>query len=144
MRSPRTELYVHLIWATWDRLPLVTPGLKEPLLAAIIAKCRDLGAQTVAVEAMPDHVHLLARFPSTLSIAVLVKETKGASSHLATHVLAPDAFFKWQGAYAAFTVAAKDVPAVKSYIANQASHHGRGDIRPEWEHLGTDDHEPSE
>ncbi len=25
MREPFTQLYLHLVWTTWDRLPLITP-----------------------------------------------------------------------------------------------------------------------
>ena len=27
MREPYTQLYVHLVWSTWDRQPLLTPEL---------------------------------------------------------------------------------------------------------------------
>ncbi len=37
---------------------------------------------------------------ATVTISDLMKEVKGASSHLVTHTVAPDTFFKWQGGYA--------------------------------------------
>ena len=42
--------------------------------------------------------------PAALSIAALVKQVKGSSSHLVTHRLPMGDGFKWQGAYGAFTV----------------------------------------
>lgn len=29
MRAPYTQLYLHIIWATWDRLPLITPEIEN-------------------------------------------------------------------------------------------------------------------
>ena len=31
MRSPYTQLYLHIVWATWDRLPLITETIKPRL-----------------------------------------------------------------------------------------------------------------
>ena len=136
MRAPFTQLYVHLVWATWDRLPLITPGIREPLTAAMVAKCRELGAELLAVGVMPDHAHLLVRLPATLAIATLVKEVKGASSHLVTHVITPGADFKWQGAYGAFTLAKEDAPVLRAYILGQERHHAEGGIVAEREIWG--------
>mgnify|MGYP001795685387 FL=1 len=30
-----TQLYLHSVWATWDRLPLVTPDIQDIIYAAI-------------------------------------------------------------------------------------------------------------
>lgn len=133
LRAPFTQLYVHLVWSTWDRLPLITDVIKRRLMTAIIAKCKQLGADVIAIELMPDHAHLLVRFPPTLAISLLAKEVKGSSSHFVNKELDPEALFKWQGAYGAFTLRTRDVPAIKGYIANQQRHHADGDVVTAWE-----------
>lgn len=82
---------------------------------------------------MPDHIHLLVRFPTTLTIADLLQGVKGASSHLVTHNIAPDTFFKWQGAYGAFTVSKDVVPTVKAYIERQKEHHAQNNLLADFE-----------
>lgn len=127
MGKPYTyHLYCHLVWATWERLPLITPEIEPLLYAAIAAKCRDLGAEPLAIGGLSDHVHLLVRFPRSLALATLIQEVKGASSHLVTHRLKPREFFKWQGGYGAFTVSLETLPAVRAYIQNQKKHHSEG------------------
>jgi REP element-mobilizing transposase RayT len=42
----------------------------------------DLGAHVIAIGGIVGHVHVLARFPSTLAIAELVRRMKGGSSYL--------------------------------------------------------------
>jgi putative transposase len=133
MRAPFTQLYVHCVWATWDRLHLLGPQLERPVYAAIVAKCKELKCEALAIGGMPDHVHLLVRLSASLAVADLLHHVKGASSHLVTHQLALDEFFKWQGAYGAFTVAKADVPRVKTYIEAQKEHHVSGEVWQEWE-----------
>lgn len=134
MRAPFTQLYLHCVWATWDRLPLLTPPVTDSVYPAIHAKCRDMSCEALALGGMPDHVHLLVRFPTTLSVADLVKGIKGSTSHLQTQHLAKNDFFKWQGAYGAFTVSKDASPSVKAYINNQKHHHTQNSLWPEWEH----------
>ena len=109
MREPWTELYVHLVWATWDRLPLITSELQQPIYSCILSECEKLKGELIAIGGMSDHVHLLVRMHPAVSVSDLVKQVKGGSSHLVTHVLRIDHFFKWQGAYGAFTVSKPDV-----------------------------------
>ena len=133
MRSPFTQLYLHIVWATWDRLPLITPSIERAVYASIQSKCQELQCDLLAIGGVADHVHLLVRIPATITAAELAKEVKGASSHLITHQIAAGEFFKWQGAYGAFTVSKYLVDDVKSYIERQKQHHGSNDLWPDCE-----------
>jgi putative transposase len=133
VRRAGVAVFVHLVWATWDRLPFLTPEVEREVHRAIGAKCDELGTQVVAIGGIEDHVHLLVGLPATLSIADLVKHAKGASSHLVTHGLGPGQVFKWQGAYGAVSVSRHHVPLVSDYIARQREHHADGSLVPEWE-----------
>lgn len=123
MREPYTQLYLHLVWATWDRLPLLTEKLRPPVYGCIQAECKQLEANVLAVGGIADHVHLLVRIPTTITVAALVKQVKGASSHLVNQRLMARDSFKWQGGYGAFTVSKADVPRVRDYILHQEEHH---------------------
>jgi putative transposase len=135
MRRTQIGIFIHLVWGTWDRLPLLSSEIEQGVYRAISAKCAELGVQIVTIGGVEDHIHLLIRLPATLRIADLVKEIKGASSHLATHgpSLAPSQIFKWQGAYAAFSVSPRQVLQVRDYIARQKEHHLAGSLTSEWE-----------
>lgn len=133
MRAPYTQLYLHCVWATWDRLPLLTPEIEQAVYSAILAKCHQLDCEPLAIGGMPEHAHLLVRFPTTLSVAALVKEVKGSSSHLVTHEIKPGEFFKWQGSYGAFTLDKGAVASVKAYIEGQKMHHAENKLIADWE-----------
>lgn len=123
MRRNKLALFVHLVWATWDRLPMITPDIERRLYRVIESKAQKLGCQVLALNGTEDHVHLLVLVPSTLAIADLLKQIKGASSHFVNEVLKPPAQFKWQGSYGAFTVSRWDVDKIKEYIKRQKEHH---------------------
>ncbi len=130
MYQMQTALYVHLVWATWDRQPLLGDELRRRVYHAIGAKCQELGVQLLAIGGVEDHVHLLVCIPAALSVADLIRQVKGTSSHLATHQLAPGQFFKWQGAYGACSVSPRHLPQVCDYIARQQDHHAAGTLHP--------------
>jgi REP element-mobilizing transposase RayT len=133
MRAPYTQLYLHLVWATWDRLHLLTGDVEQIAYAAIRAKCQELKCEVIAIGGIPDHIHLLVRLHPSVAVAELVKEVKGGSSHLMTHEAKPGEFFKWQGGYGAFTVSKSGVRAVQNYIERQAEHHRSQELWEDWE-----------
>ncbi|MFP4123256.1 IS200/IS605 family transposase [Coleofasciculus sp.] len=133
MRSNFTQLYLHCVWATWDRLPLLTSDIQEAVYAAIIGECQQLKYTVIALGGIEDHVHLLISFLPTIAVSDLIKQVKGSSSHLVTHEIKPGEFFKWQGSYGAFTVSHDHLDQVANYIRNQPIHHRQKSIIPTWE-----------
>lgn len=128
-----TQLYLHLVWGTWDRLPLVTLDIQEVIYAAVISQCRQLGCKVIAIGGTADHVHLLTNFPPKLSVSELIGKAKGSLSHLITYEIKPKQFFKWQGGYGAFTVSRQNIDQVADYIRNQATHHRQKSLISDWE-----------
>jgi putative transposase len=133
MRRNKLSLYLHLIWATWERLPIITPEIERRLFRNIESEAQKQGCIVLALNGMPDHVHLLVKIPSTITIADLVKQVKGVSSHFVNETLRPTQFFKWQGNYGAFTVSRWDAEKIVGYINRQKEHHGTTDTISEFE-----------
>ena len=105
MRAPFTQLYVHLVWSTWDRAPVITTNIVARLYASMLAKCKEMKCEPIAIGGIDNHVHLLIHLHPAVAVADLVKNVKGASSHLINHEIAPGLNFRWQGAYGAFSTA---------------------------------------
>ena len=122
----RTDLCVHLVWATTRRLPLITTDVKPRLYAQMAQRCRQLSCVPLAIGGMPDHVHLLVDLHPTVTVALLMKDVKGASSVFMRTLLAPGSFFQWQTGYAAFSVSKRSLPRLQDYIASQEQHHAHG------------------
>ena len=123
MRAPFTQLFIHLVWSTWDREPSIRDDLQDRLYAAMAKRCNEMNCDLIAIGGIADHVHLLVRLSPSVAIADLVKDVKGACSHLMNHEIQPGGNFRWQGAYGAFSIRGNEVDQVKMYVLNQVSHH---------------------
>ena len=135
MSSCERHIFLHFVWATRDRLPFVTPEIERRLYRMMEAKVRELGCRVVAINGMPDHVHLLVQMSTTITPADLMQKVKGASSGFARNVLRQGEAFSWQHGYGVFSVGQKGVPRVVAYIANQKQHHADNDVWDNWENI---------
>jgi putative transposase len=123
-RGSNVEIYVHFVWGTFDRRPMISAAVEPDLFRVIADKVIELGGFPQAIGGTSDHVHLLARVHPSVAVARLMAESKGVSSHVATHCLGlPD--FRWQSGYGAFSVSPRDLAAVEGYVQDQRAHHLR-------------------
>src|SRR4051794_27625134 len=123
MRMNKLCVYVHFIWATWDRFPWITEEIERDVHRYISRVCEDEGCEVLAVGGMPDHVHLLIALPNTLTLAELMRHVKGSSSRFVSQKLKSGETFQWQGSYGAFSVSPGDKEKVIRYITHQKQHH---------------------
>jgi REP element-mobilizing transposase RayT len=128
-----SQVFLHIVWATWDRRPMLSMGIRDKVYQVIQAECRNMGVQVIALNGIADHIHLFVRIPVTITIATILKQVKGSSSHFATHEIPGAEAFRWQGSYGVLSVSPDDVPFITKYIENQAQHHHDGSILDEWE-----------
>ena len=135
MRRSYTKLYLHIIWATWDRMDLIDPEIEPVLYNYIRNKCEENRCWLETIGGTSNHLHILVRFTTSISIGKLVHQIKGASSHYIAQIYRPDDFFKWQGGYSAFTVSPFQVNSIITYIENQKQHHYAQTQRMDWEYL---------
>jgi REP element-mobilizing transposase RayT len=133
MRRNKLSLFVHLVWATWDRAPLLTPEIERAVWRCVESEAVRMGCHVLAINGMPDHVHLAVRLPATLSVADLVKQVKGVSPHLVNDQYRAAGQFKWQGSYGAFSVSRWDLDMVVEYVRGQQAHHAAKQLRQEYE-----------
>ena len=138
MRRSKIVVYLHLVWATKGRQPLMTPELERTIHRCLVSEAEQAGCKVVAIGGMPDHVHMLLRFPATMALADFMKELKGNSSAMANSILKSRYSFRWQEGYAAFSVSRSHVKAITEYVANQKTHHLTNDLHPDWEETDTE------
>jgi len=130
-----TRAYIHFVWATWDREPIIEEAIETRLYAGIADACRNMKGQPLEIGGTADHVHVLVRLPATVSIAEMAQQMKGISSHLVNHVLKPNSKFRWQGAYGALSVSPNDVASIRAYIRSQKEHHANDSLEVELEQV---------
>jgi len=123
MRSPFTQLYLHFVWAAWDRAPLLAEPVRGEVYDLIQHECMRLKADALAIGGIEDHVHLLVRVPATIAPSELVKHVKGSSAHALNHATGMHRIFRWQGGYGVFSVSKRHIPLITEYILRQEEHH---------------------
>jgi len=138
-RRNKLRVCVHFVWATKNRLPLVTEDIERDLYRCIRAICADIKCDCLAAGGMKDHVHLLVALNSTLSLGQVMKQVKGGSSRFVSERLRPNDWFAWQPNYAAFAVSPAHKNRVVRYIENQKQHHASSTVWPEAEETDEED-----
>ena len=114
-RGDKVEIYLHFIWTTWDRLPLVAESWQEEMHAVIHGAVDGEGCFLLAVGGVEDHVHVVVSVRATTRACDIVKVMKGASAQFGMRQVEG---FKWRPTYAVFSVSRLNLPALKRYIRN--------------------------
>ncbi len=146
-RRNKVEVALHFVWSTHEHLPLLTEELERPVYRCIQAEAKALACEVLAIGGMPDHVHLIIAFHTTVSIAMLMKQVKGVSSALASDLLNHASFFGWDDGYAVFSMSAKHCEVAIAYVKRQKEHHGENKTWAWWEETGIEfipSHPPTE
>ncbi len=120
---PYWKLYYHLVWATFERHPLITPEREAIVRTTLYSKAKDLRAVLHVVGGVADHVHVVASIPPVLSVAACVKQLKGASSRAVNVQASAGQIFRWQEGYGALSLGERSLSTVVAYVKNQPRHH---------------------
>lgn len=128
------KIWIHAIWATKERMSLIHLNVEHKIYHFISEQLRNQGCPVRIINGMPDHVHCLFLLSPQKSIAEVVKQIKGSSSHFINqNNLIPDKF-AWQTGYdAAYSVSESVVEKVFQYIKNQKQHHQKKTFQQEYE-----------
>jgi putative transposase len=118
---PYWRLYYHFVWATKNRLPLITPEVEGMLFGYLIGKAHVKKSIVHAVGGIEDHLHLVASVPPSVALSDFVARLKGSSSHHLNEIL-EDAF-AWQDGYGVVSFGEKQLKWVVRYVSNQKQHH---------------------
>lgn len=119
------RLYYHLVWATKDRQPLITPELELHLYEYLSKKANELEVGVYACNGYVEHVHLVVTIPPKYAVADVVKHLKGASSYYINHTLGFGGSFAWQRGYGALTVGERQKHIAIDYVEQQKRHHAQ-------------------
>ncbi len=132
MPSAYTQNFYHAVFSTTLRAGLITPEMESRLYPFIGGIIRDLRCTLLAINGMPDHVHVLVRYRPDLSHSSLLQQIKARSSKWINETFLERGRFAWQEGYGGFTVSRSVLPQVEDYIARQKEHHKRQDFRSEF------------
>ena len=132
MGQSLSKIYVHLIFSTKHRQPLIVDNIEGKLHAYLGGICRGLECPPIKVGGWLDHVHILCMLLKKISLIKLLEDVKSGSSKWVKTNGRMFGQFYWQDGYGAFSVSPANVDAVVEYIANQKDHHSKVSFQDEY------------
>ena len=130
------KILLHTVFSTKERRPFLQDrGLREELHRYLGGILLNLDCQPMIVGGVQDHVHLLCALSRTCEPAVMVKETKRASSLWIKTKALDLRDFAWQSGYGIFSIGFSQIRSVRDYIAGQEEHHRKVSFQDEFRQL---------
>jgi putative transposase len=120
MANTYTQLYIQLVFAVQGRQSLIKKEWKDELYAYTGGIITNNKSKPLAINGMPDHIHIFIGYNPTRLLPELVEEIKTSTNKFlkATNKVP---VFNWQKGY-----------AVIKYINNQENHHRKQSFREEY------------
>ena len=88
------KLWIHLVWTTKQRKPLLTDKIRRNIFFHIKEKGDEKGYNIIVINGVEDHLHCLLSLNPKYSISEIVNELKGESSRwINEHNLTKSRFF---------------------------------------------------
>ena len=110
-----TKIWIHAIWSTKEREPLIDQSVEQDIYNFISEQLKEQGCPVRIINGMPDHIHCLFLLSAQESISNVIKQVKGSSSHFINQSNLVPEKFAWQTGYAAYSVSESVVEKVFEY-----------------------------
>ena len=135
MANTFSQIYIQLVFAVSERQSLIKAEFKEGLYKYITGIVRNQDQKLIAINGMPDHIHLLIGLRPSMCLADLVREIKADSSNFINKKKLIHGRFRWQEGYGAFSYSHSQLGTVIRYINNQETHHQKQSFKNEYQTL---------
>ena len=135
MANTYSQIYIHLVFAVKHRQHLTHQGFKDELYKYIAGIIRNKGQKLLAINGMPDHIHIFIGLEPDMKLSDLVRDIKSASSLFVNEKHLSKQKFHWQEGYGAFSYSQSQRSFVIKYIMEQEKHHGKRTFRTEYHEL---------
>jgi len=132
MANTYTQIYLHVVFAVEGRQNLIAPEHNDELQKYITGIVTAQRHKLIAINNMPDHLHLLVGLRPDAALSDLVRDVKAGSSKFINEKRWVMGRFSWQEGFGAFSYARSQLGAVIRYIQNQQKHHVKKSFRDEY------------
>ena len=136
MGNTYTQLYIQIVFGVLNRKPIIHPNWESNLHKYITATITQLGHKPLAINGMPDHIHLFLGLKPTVAISELIKSVKVSSTNFVNeNRFCAGEKFAWQSGFGAFSYSKNDIDSVCKYISNQKEHHRKTTFEEEYKKM---------
>lgn len=132
MANTYTQIHVQFVFSVKYREGVISSLWKEELYKYIAGIIKTNNHKLLAINGMPDHIHILIGMRPTQSVSDLMQDIKGSSSKWINEKKFIKSKFEWQEGYGAFSYSKSQLNSVISYINHQETHHKKISFRDEY------------
>lgn len=127
-----SQIYIHIVFAVKGRNNLIKKEWEEELYKYITGIIQNKGQKMLAINGMPDHIHILIGMKPSCCLSDLVREIKKSSNAFIKEKRFSKFKFEWQEGYGAFSYSHSALGNVIAYIDNQKKHHKTKSFKEEY------------
>ena len=131
MANTYSQVYLQFIFAVKGRQNLINQKYNDELQKYITGIVQNRKQKLLAINNVPDHLHMLVGFNTTMSLADFMEETKSISSKFINDNKWINSKFEWQRGYGVFSYSRSQIDVVIKYILNQQLHHKKKSFKEE-------------
>lgn len=132
MANTYTQIHIQAVFTVKNRESLISESWQEELYKYISGIIRNNNHKLLAINGMPDHVHILFGLRPSQSLSSLIQDVKGSSSKWINERKLVKGRFSWQEGFGAFSYSIREISRIAEYIENQKIHHRNKSFRNEY------------
>ncbi len=132
MGDTYTQLYIQLVFAVKGRTNFIEQSWEDELYKYITAVVQNDRHKMLAINGIPDHIHIFLGLNPAFSVSDLVKDIKRASNNWINNKGFTKGKFEWQSGYGAFSYGKSQIDQVFKYVLNQKTHHAKLSFKNEY------------
>jgi REP element-mobilizing transposase RayT len=135
MSNTYTQIHIQCVFAPKYREALIDVSWKNELSKYITTIIQNIGHKMIAINSMPDHLHMFFGMRPHQSLSDLMQVVKADSSKWINNKGFTRKKFNWQDGYGGFSYEKRRIPQIANYIHNQEEHHRKKTFLEEYHEL---------
>lgn len=132
MADTYSQIYIQIVFSVQNRKALIHESFETELYKYITGIVQNKGQKLIAINGMPDHIHIFIGMKPNCCLSDLVREIKKSSNSFINEKQFTKIPFYWQDGFGAFSYSFSQIDTVVNYIKNQKSHHHTKSFKEEY------------
>jgi len=132
MANTYSQIYIQVVFAVQNRKSLIEPSWEEDLYKYNTGIVTNKAQKLIAINGMPDHIHIFLGMKPDCNLSNLVQEIKKSSDAFIKDSRFSPYKFNWQDGFGAFSYGHSQIDRVVKYILSQKIHHKKVTFKGEY------------
>jgi REP element-mobilizing transposase RayT len=132
MSNTFSQIYIQIVFAVKNREALIDSSFEGRVYQYITGIVQTKEQKMLAINGMPNHIHIFIGLKPNCCISDLVREIKKSSNEFIKENKFSKYPFAWQEGFGAFSYSHSQIDAVCKYVMNQKEHHKKQTFKEEY------------